>query len=264
MFESFILGTIQGVAEWLPISSEGMISLVRVNFFGDNNLEDIIRIALFLHLGTFFSALIYFRKDVIKIIKDLFKYKVAKTEDKKLLNFLIVSTIISGTIGFILLKVILGLSESSDFSGRLITVIVGILLLLTAFLQLNKSARETNKSIGDLKFIDGVLLGIAQGFAVLPGLSRSGVTVATLLLRNFDDIQALRLSFLMSLPIVLGGNILLNMGTPIFSIENLVGLIFAFIFGLLTIHFLLKLAKKINFGYFVLIFGVLVVLSVFI
>jgi len=98
----------------------------------------------------------------------------------------------------------------------------------------------------------------------LPGLCRSGFTVSALLLRLFDVQDALKLSFFMSLPIVLAGNIILNFNDLIFSNELIWGLIFSFIFGLLTIDLLLKIAKRINFGYFVLIFGLLLLGSVFV
>jgi hypothetical protein len=117
----------------------------------------------------------------------------------------------------------------------------------------------------DIKNKDGFILGLVQGFAVLPGLSRSGLTVAALLLSKFDEETSIRLSFLMSLPIVLAGNIALNFDyITEFNSDMLIGLLAAFIFGYLTIGVLLKLARKINFGWFVIIFGVLSVAAAFI
>ena len=110
---------------------------------------------------------------------------------------------------------------------------------------------------------DAIILGIVQGMAILPGLSRSGLTISTLLLRKFDDTHALTLSFLMSLPVVFGGNILLNANAFLFTTSNLWGSLFAFGFGLATIHLLLKVSQRLNFGYFVLLFGVLMVGSAF-
>lgn len=112
--------------------------------------------------------------------------------------------------------------------------------------------------------LESLILGAAQGVAEwLPGLSRSGLTVAALLLRQFDDEVALKLSFLLSLPIVLAGNILLNSEYLYFNLSNLVALAASFIFGLLSIHWLLALARRINFGYFTLVFGLLVIASAF-
>ncbi|VAW17354.1 Undecaprenyl-diphosphatase, partial [hydrothermal vent metagenome] len=126
-----------------------------------------------------------------------------------------------------------------------------------------KSKMISTRTPTDIKMIDSVTLGIVQGFAALPGLSRSGLTVASLLLRKFDEEQAIRLSFLMSIPIVLAGNILLNIKDFNPTLENLFGFFFSFVFGLATIHILLKVAKKVNFAYFVLLFGLLMIGSLF-
>jgi undecaprenyl-diphosphatase len=264
MLEQIILGALQGIAEWLPISSEGVIVLTVKNFFDNGqNLETIVRQALFLHLGTFLAVLIYFRKDVIALVKALFQYRLAKSETKKVLIFLIVATLLSGFFGFILLKFLLGLEQELVLSAKVITLLIGFLLVLTGVLQIKVKIGGYKKA-GDLTFKDGILLGLIQGLSVLPGFSRSGLTVSAFLLKRFDKFDALKLSFLMSLPIVLGGNIILNFNDWIFSKEAIWGLVFSFIFGLITIGLLLKLAKKINFGWFAFLFGILVVVSVFI
>jgi len=147
-------------------------------------------------------------------------------------------------------------------SARLVNVrIKSRCELNPAFLELNTKKKGGYRTVRDLKMIDGVLLGIVQGFATLPGFSRSGLTVSALLLCKLDKTYALKLSFLMSLPIVLGGNLVFNFNAFALSVEALVGLFFSFIFGLATIHLLLKIAQKVNFGYFVLFFGILTILS---
>lgn len=261
MFESIILGIVQGIAEWLPISSEGVITLIKVNIFKETGIREIIQFALFLHLGTFLAVLIYFKEDVVSLIKSFFRFRSTNIEEKLVIKFLIISTLISGLIGFFLLKLLVDFEPLFKFSSRFITIGIGLLLFITAFLQLKKK-REVYKGFRDIKLFDGILLGLVQGFAALPGLSRSGLTISTLLLRKFNDTYALKLSFLMSLPIVLGANILLNLKYITFSFPMLLGFIFSFAVGILTIHFLLSLAKKINFGYFVLIFGILMIISV--
>jgi len=261
MLEQILLGIIQGIAEWLPVSSEGLIVLAKTNLFHSNdNIETIIHQALFLHLGTFLAALIYFRQDVKKLIKAIFQYQSQSQDTQKLLSYLIISTMISGVLGFILIKVFSHFASQFDTQKRIITMAIGCLLLGTAFLEL-KAKKDCYRTITDLKIIDSILLGIVQGFATLPGFSRSGLTVSALLLRKLDKLYALKLSFIMSIPIVLVGNIMLNLNALAWSTEAMGGLIFSFAFGLATIHFLLKLAEKINFGYFVLIFGILTILS---
>jgi len=261
MFEGIIFGIIQGIAEWLPVSSEGVIVLVKVNFFGGGGLEDIVKFALFLHLGTALAAIVYFRKEVREVFKTLCNYKKATKENKKIFDFLFISTLISGLLGLFLLKIFADAENSLKLSSDVVNFTIGAFLIVTAFLQLKRKRGEHHRTSRELEKADGIALGVAQGFAALPGLSRSGLTVASLLFRKFDEEHALRLSFLMSIPIVLAGNVLLNIKEFSLTSENIFGFIFSFIFGIATIHLFLKLAKKVNFGYFLLIFGMLMMAS---
>ena len=265
MLEYILLGIIQGVAEWLPVSSEGLIVLAKTHLFSSNGdtLNSIIRQALFLHLGTFFAALVYFRREVCVLLNSFVNYKKAAAETKKTLVFLVVSTSISGLLGILLLHMLSQFENQINLTGKAITLAIGLLLFITAFLQIKNSQGGTRTS-KDIRIIDGIILGVAQGFAALPGLSRSGLTVSALLLRKVDKATSIRLSFLMSLPIVLLGNIVLNMKDTSVNGGGLFGMVFSFIFGILTIHALLKIAQKINFGYFVLGFAILTLGSLFI
>ena len=253
IFYQLILGIIQGITEWLPLSSSGMTTLAMTNIFGITDIGLIIHQALFLHLGTFFAALIYFRKEVKSILS--FKKKT-----RKVLNFLIISTIITSILGIIILKFLI---NNLEMTGKTITFVVGFLLLITGGMQFasRKKGLRTEKEI---KNSDGIVAGLAQGLAVLPGVSRSGITTSTLLLKKFNDTSALRLSFLMSLPIVLLGNIILNLPdfAKVFTSYSIIGLVTAFAFGILTIHLLMKLSKKINFAWFAIIFAILMMISV--
>lgn len=264
MFAQFVLGAIQGIAEWLPVSSEGLIILVRTNIFPvEQSVADAIREALFLHMGTFFAALVYFRRDVARLLRAPFKGQGAMPGTKPLFLFLAISTLLSGAIGFSIAE---GEQHAiapaiGEYAGW-INIGIGLMLVITGGLLLvaHRSAgikRETRH----LNWVDGVLLGVVQGFAAVPGLSRSGLTVSALLLRRVREEDALRISFLMSLPIVFAANIVFNLPL-LFDIDaaHLVGLAASFVFGLLTIHILLRVAKRINFGKFVLAFGVLLLL----
>lgn len=261
MIEAIITGIIQGVTEWLPVSSEGVLVLVKTHFFGSGDVSSLFRQILFLHLGTFFAALIYLRADVKALFETLFRYKSSNEKERKTLNFLLVATFISGILGIVLLKFFIFAYSSMESPGKIFTFLIAILLIVTAFLQL-KAKDKGLRSAKDLNFKDALVLGIAQGFSALPGLSRSGLTVSFLLLKKFDKAVALRLSFLMSLPIVLAGNIVLNLRNfDNLGLEDLVAFVFAFLAGIVTIHALFKLAEKINFGYFVLFFATIVILS---
>ncbi|MCF7820655.1 MAG: undecaprenyl-diphosphate phosphatase [Candidatus Pacebacteria bacterium] len=264
MIEALILGALQGIAEWLPVSSEGLIFIVKTNFFpGEETLTELVSYALFLHLGTFLAALIYFWKDVKKLLLALFKYKKATKEIQGTLKFLIISSVISGILGVLFLELL----EIFDFNitdfSKWLTLVVALLLFITAFLQI-KGGEGGHRGPAEVKNKDAFILGLVQSLAALPGLSRSGLTVSALLISNFKKQSALYLSFLMSLPIVLGGNIILNLNTIDLSLPAIVALATSFIFGLITIKALLALAKKINFGYFVLMFAVLTLIAVFI
>jgi len=262
MFEAIILGTIQGIAEWLPVSSEGLIFLVKTNFFSNGeSIKEITELALWLHLGTFLAALVYFRKDVWRLIKTLFNFKFAEAGKQKILVFLLVATMISGILGIGLLLMIVEMGEWLGYTSRALTLGIGILLLITAGMQFRVRSGGLRQA-RDLKNSDSVFLGVMQGLAVLPGLSRSGLTISALLLKKFDKEVALKLSFLMSLPIVLGGNIILNLDKFALTLNSFVSLAASFIFGLLTIGLLLRIARKINFAWFVLGFGLLMIVAV--
>lgn len=259
IIQQLILGVIQGILEWLPISSSGMLTLVMSNFFEITDISYLLQAALFLHLGTFLAALIYFRKDVYKLIKAIFKYKSSDKETKSIFNFILITTIITGAIGLLILQLLGNLDL--ELTGKTISFVVGFFLLITGIVQIKVKQRGLRKETS-LKNNDSALLGVAQGLSAIPGLSRSGITISTLLLKKFDDTSALRLSFLMSLPVVLLGNIALNLTDFTITSTSLYGLLAAFVFGLLTIHALMKLSRKINFGWFVLIFAALMMLAV--
>lgn len=264
MLQEIVFGTIQGIAEWLPISSEGMTFLAGSLFFGIKDISFVLEKSLFLHLGTFFACLIYFRKEIIRLTGAVFNYRRADIENKRMINFLFVSTFFTGIIG-ILFLLLLDNFESYFTPGTKVTIfLIGLFLVITGIFQIKSKVKGVRK-IDDLKPVDAILLGLVQGLAVLPGFSRSGMTVSALLLRNFQKIDALRLSFLMSLPVVLGANILINLKEILLiSFDSFFGLAASFIFGLLTIDILLKFAKKVNFGRFVLVIGLLTIISVFV
>jgi len=263
LFQQLILGIIQGIVEWLPISSEGFLLLVNSNFFSASNidLELFLRQALFLHLGTFFAALIYFRKEVKELYEGARNYKKTDPETKRTLNFLLIATVVSGIIGLAVLNFIDLLDiQKIPLTSSIINYSLGVLLLVTGFLQLKASSAGFRREY-HLVNNDGIFLGFVQGLAVLPGLSRSGLTISAFLFRNFNETSSLRLSFIMSLPIVLLANIILNFGDFVFIKGMFFGFLMAFIFGLGTIHLLMEFSKRVKFGYFMIFFGVLVIIA---
>ncbi len=246
ILQQILLGAVQGITEWLPVSSSGMLVLILANFFNITSTSELITTSLFFHLGTSLAAMVYFRKEIFRLIKTLFNYKQSNIDDKNVLKFLIIATIISGVLGIVLVMAFYYF-EYVELTGKTISFAVGILLLFTGAIQLRKKYSGLKKA-KNLKTSDSIVLGLVQGIAALPGLSRSGITVSTLLLKKFDDTTALKLSFLMSIPIVLIGNIFLNLPDLQFTSTAIYGLLASFVFGLLTISGLIRLTKKINFG----------------
>lgn len=261
MFEQIILGAIQGITEWVPVSSEGCVVLAKTRIFHSTApLNEIINYALLLHLGTLLAALIYFRKEIGDIFKALINFKASSDETRRLLWFLTLTTIISGGLGFMVVKVFTGAIRHFPKAGTAVTIFVGCLLLVTGFLQ-TKAKNIGERAFKDLNTKDGILLGVLQGLATMPGLSRSGTTVAGLLLTKFDKQYALKLSFLMSMPLILFGNIILNYKHFTHLSSSLVGILTAFVVGIASIHALMAFAQRVNFSLFLFFFGTIMIVA---
>lgn len=258
IFEAILLGVIQGIAEWLPISSEAMVNIIAINIF-DINPESSLQLALLLHLGTVAAAIIYFRKKIWALLVNV---KDHRTE----WYFYIIANIISVLLGGILY---LGLEQvtQAESGGAWLTLLMGLSLIVTAWLlRRNKTGLKTTS---ETNWLDGIILGITQGLAIIPGISRSGSTSTILLLRNFKARSALELSFLMGIPMIVIGSIVLTVKDSavvlplLFSAAGIVALMTTFVTGLLTIKLLLSFAKKVNFSKFVLMLGTLTIIAGF-
>jgi len=254
MFEILLFGIIQGIFEWLPISSQGNLALLMVGFSG-MVANDAIRLSIFLHTGTLLSVLVYFRKDVASLLKKLKGYRPDYTERNCLLTFLLVSTLVTGVVGFMLFSYV----TATEIAGTAFLGLVGIALMATGILQKFSKGREDRMQ---LNIKDSLLLGLLQGLSVIPGISRSGITVSGFLLRGYKSDDALRLSFLMSIPAVLAAEIglgLLGSLPDITIAEVLIGIVTSFFVGILSIHLLIEVAKKTRFWAFCIVMGLLAV-----
>jgi undecaprenyl-diphosphatase len=260
MFESFILGAVQGIAEWLPVSSEAMIILVKNNFFSDGmNFSEMIAFAIFLHLGTLFAVVVYYRKKILQLCNQFLNYKKLHKEDKQYINFIIIATAVSGVLGMILLKLVEKYNEFFSHETA-INYIVALFLIITAVLLFISENQKINKNIFLTKK-RAFITGLFQGLAAIPGISRSGSTVAGMGLLMIDKERALELSFILSVPIVLLANVVLNYSEfSHFNINHGIALASAFIFGLVTIELLLRIVRRIRFSYFVGIFAILLLI----
>jgi undecaprenyl-diphosphatase len=245
IIETIVLGAIQGVSEWLPVSSSGVLVLVQTQFWPQTSLSRMIEFALFLHAGTLLAAIVYFWGDIKAIL----------FQKKQVLKSLIVSTLISSGLGFLLLQMLKQVEQQITVTGKVVTGLVGLLLIVTGVVQL-KNGNNGKRNLNQTTIKDAVLLGLVQALTVLPGFSRSGLTVGLLLNLGFEKVDALKLSFLAGLPVILLSNIWLNLKQlPAFNFNW--GLVVSFVIGLVSINLLFELAKKINFGYFVTFFGII-------
>ena len=250
------MGILQGVTEWLPISSSGQVMMAMMNLFGLDP-DKAFSLAIYLHTGTLLAVTVKLRDDIVGVIFSLPNFK-----KDPLVLFLVVSTVFTAVIG---IPVYMILKENfAGFHGDLVTALIGLFLILTGIvLRFSYKKDKTERKIKDINAKDMILLGIAQGFTILPGISRSGITVAALLFRNFNSETALKLSFLMSIPAIIGGVGLEVAGggeggsIPVISI--IAGIAAAFISGYLAIDILLKFAKKVRFDMFCIFFGLMAV-----
>ena len=193
IIKSFILGIVQGLTEFLPVSSSGHIEIFKeiLNFSFDSNNG--LFFTLILHLATAMSTIIYFWDDVKKILSSLLKFK--KDENFNFSLMIIVSIIPAGLVGFFYEDKI-----NQLFNGNLI--LVGSMLIVTSLLLfISDKMYDMNKKISTK---NAIIIGIAQAFAILPGISRSGSTIATsLFLGVYRDLAA-KFSFFLSIPAIIG------------------------------------------------------------
>ena len=248
MVEGVVLGLLQGTFEWLPVSSQGIIVVVHSLLF-DGEIAEGIGYSLWLHVGTVPSVLVAFRKETAQIVGEVLSRPLRPSP---LAAFLLVSTVVSGIVG---LPLVLYLTDLSESAGSAAMVVVGVALLFTGVLQVVRrgpGARDRD----DLEVRDLLLAGVSQGLAVIPGLSRSGVTVAALLWRGVDRREALVLSFLMSAPASVAAAAYVALtGEFAVTAEALVGAAVAFLTGLLAIKLLVAVAERVNLAAFVIIAG---------
>lgn len=238
MQEYLILGIIQGILEWIPVSSEGFLVMVGSYF----NLEKLVPLALYLHIGTVTASAFYFKKDLKRL---------ALGKDRELLRFLIISTAFTMMIG----GLIYPLLQSNFLGGEIILGLVGVGLIITGWFLGKK--KGSHSGLSEINRRDAILIGLLQGIAIIPGISRSGLTTFGLLARNYKQDIALKISFIMSIPVILAGGIFLHISGFEFQPVYLIALISAFLVGLGSISSLIKISKRINFRYFCWFFGVL-------
>lgn len=283
IWKAVILGVIQGLAEFLPISSSGHLVIIKKIL--DVNLESGgLFFDVMLHFGTLIAIFVAFHRDIGKmilqgfqIVLELFKnliiffinlfggnmryYRIVRTAYRKFVVMVIISTIPTGIIG-VLFK------DTVEIAGDFI-LIPGICLLITAvFLVIADLAEKGSKRPREATYLDAGLIGISQGISTMPGLSRSGTTITACLLCGFDKKFAVKYSFIMSIPAVLGAVVLEIKDFTSKTIVKgdipayIIGTILAAVVGYFSICVMMKLISGKKYKFFAIYCGILGLIAV--
>ena len=252
ILEAIILGIIQGLTEFLPISSTGHLTLAGklMNLISGDHPEQWTAFIAVIQLGTMLAVLVYFWKDLINILKDFVQDNVVKrvkySEQK--INSKLGWLIIIGTIPV----VIIGLAFKDAIEGALtknLYVIAASLIILALILALAEKIAKFRKDVKDITFFDSIIIGLAQALSLIPGSSRSGTTITAGLFVGLKREAAARFSFLLSVPAVLASGALqlyeaLKFIDQSMAVNIIIATVVSGISGYLAIDFLLKFLKK--------------------
>ena len=244
LIEAIVLGIIQGLTEFLPVSSSGHLELVKALFDGDALPKESMLFTVALHGATALSTIVVFRKDILEILKGLFSFKI--NEEFMFSVKIVLSMIPAAVIGVLFDEELETLFDKNVLLVGAMLGITGLLLFL---------ADKAKKSEKDVSLVSAIVIGISQAIAILPGISRSGATISTAVLLGIDKEKSAKFSFLMVVPLIFG-----KMAKDILDGEFAVegdsmialgaGFIAAFITGLVACTWMIALVKKSQLKYF--------------
>ncbi len=274
IIEAIILGIVQGITEFLPISSTGHLTLAGklMGLISEENPEHWTSFIAVIQLGTMISILVYFWKDLWNIFTGFIQDNLQKrlNYSEQSLNSKLGWMIIAGTIPII----VIGLLFKDTIEGALtknLYVISGSLIILAVILAIAEKTAKFKKDINDVTFLDSILIGLAQAVALIPGSSRSGTTITGGLFLGLKRDVAARFSFLLSVPAILASGLLQLKESLAFinydlAINLIVATIVSGISGYLAIDFLLKFLKKNStfvFIFYRIALGVLILILLY-
>ncbi len=243
-FEAFILGLIQGLTEFLPVSSSGHLEIGNV-LLGVQESDNLL-FAVILHAATALSTIVVLRKEIAALIIGLFKFQW--NESWVFATQIVISMVPVGVVGVLFEDEI-----SSFFSGNLL--LVGGALLFTSLLLFFTHFKKDNH--GAMGFITAFIVGLAQAIAIIPGVSRSGTTIATALILGIEKTKATQFSFMMVLVPIFGASLLkmkdyLEAGAavPISNTALIVGFVSAFVTGYMACRWMLAIVRRGKLSYF--------------
>lgn len=245
IIESVILGIIQGLTEFLPVSSSGHLEIGSV-LLGVKSKDNLL-FSIVVHGATALSTILVFRKDIFIIITDILKFEWNESVEFSLK--ILISIIPVGIVGVLFEDQI-----EAFFGGRV--VLVGAMLMLTGILL--SFTFFKGKNTGEISYLKALLIGISQAIAIMPGISRSGATISTALILGVEKEKATRFSFLMVLIPIVGAMMLKvkdvieepSLASDISLISLLAGFIAAFLSGLLACNWMIRIVKKGKLIYF--------------
>jgi undecaprenyl-diphosphatase len=257
-FKAIFLGVVQGLTEFLPVSSSGHLVFFQSVFglVGPHLAFDVM-----LHLGTLLAVVVYFRTDIAQILLGTWAWlreRKEGEEEAKLLLWIVVASVPTGLMG-VLLK---------DWFEALFSrpKTVGFMLLVTGgVLWLTRTVKRDEKTAAEMGVMDALIIGIAQGVAIIPGISRSGSTISTGLFRGLNREFAGKFSFLLSIPAILGATLLEFREIDTHSGVGLafIGAVVAFFVGLLSLKLLMRIVRTgrvSSFSYYCWAVGILMIL----
>lgn len=248
ILKTIILGIVQGLTEFLPISSSGHLALLG-GFLG---FEEGTLMATTMHAGTLLALIVYFRQDISCIVLSPFKKDMKYL---KLLWFLILGSIPAAIFGVLLLHHIESMFDSPLIIG-ICLIFTGIILFISGFMRRQRD---------NIRFLDVILIGVGQAIAILPGVSRSGTTISTGTFLGLGRTVSANFSFLLAIPAILGATVLevSSVESSSITFSLLVGTLVSFLSSLFAIRFLLGFLKKATlrpFSYYCFALGVLSIL----
>jgi undecaprenyl-diphosphatase len=244
ILEAIILGVVQGLTEFLPVSSSGHLELAKA-ILGDNSLPaESMMMTVVLHAATALSTVVVYRKDIAQILRGLTEFKW--NESWRFATFIVISLVPAAFVGLFFEAELELLFDKNILLVGMMLFVTGLLLFLA------DKARRTEKSVG---FANAVVIGISQAIAILPGISRSGATISTSVMLGIDREKAARFSFLMVVPLILGkiAKDMLSGDLAASQIEGstlIAGFIAAFVAGLFACRWMIALVKKSKLIYF--------------
>ena len=270
IFQAIVLGIVQGLGEFLPISSSGHLALVQ-NYFGIEG-DSVLFFAVMLHLGTLISVFIVYWKDIVELVKELWEVikdvchgkglQVDKNPTRKLGFLIIVATIPTGLIGILFNDLF------TSFYGSVVSVAVGLIITGTILFIAERMSGGKRQAM-QVPFRSAVFIGIMQGIAIAPGISRSGSTLFGGLTTRLERKFAVKFAFLISIPSILGSVVLevpaaIKEGIPgSLWVPILIGMLFAAVSGYLAIKGMIKIVsdKKLSiFSFYTWILGAAVII----